>query len=90
MEIRKIIREEIEDFSDFEWAKGEIVYPIDSIDFLIGKKAYYRENNMDEVQQDMGNCRYSDLNKSDLNLGEIKERYWLDNKKIKFTKSKYC
>lgn len=73
MEIRKIIREEIEDFSDFEWAKGEIVYPIDSIDFLIGKKAYYRENNMDEVQQDMGNCRYSDLNKSDLNLGEIKK-----------------
>ena len=46
MEIRKIIREEIEDFSDFEWAKGEIVYPIDSIDFLIGKKAYYRENSL--------------------------------------------
>ena len=50
MEIRKIIREEIEDFSDFEWAKGEIEYPIYSIDFLIGKKAYIRETNIDEVQ----------------------------------------
>ncbi|MDB4326345.1 lysozyme [bacterium] len=72
MEIRKIIREEIEDFSDFEWAKGEIEYPIYSIDFLIGKKAYIRENNMDEVQQAMGNCRYSELDKSDLTFGEIR------------------
>ena len=71
MEIRKIIREEIEDFSDFEWAKGEIEYPIYSIDFLIGKKAYYRENNMEEVQKTQ-KCTMSDLNKSDLNLGEIK------------------
>ncbi len=71
MEIRKIIREEIEDFSDFEWAKGEIEYPIHSIDFLIGKKAYYRENNMDEVLKTQ-KCTMSDLNKSDLNLGEIK------------------
>lgn len=72
MEIRKIIREEIEDFSDFEWAKGEIVYPIDSIDFLIGKKAYIRETNIDEVQQAMGNCRYSELDKSDLTFGELR------------------
>ena len=72
MEIRKIIREEIEDFSDFEWAKGEIEYPIYSIDFLIGKKAYIRENNIDEVQQAMGNCRYSELDKSDLTFGEIR------------------
>ena len=71
MEIRKIIREEIDDFSDFEWAKGEIEYPIDSIDFLIGKKAYFRENNMDEVLETR-KCTRLDLNKSDLNLGKIK------------------
>jgi len=73
MEIRKIIREEIDDFSDFEWAKGEIEYPIHSIDFLIGKKAYYRENNMDEVLEAQ-KCTMSDLNKSDLRLGKIKRQ----------------
>ena len=71
MDIKKIIREEIDDFSDFEWAKGEIEYPIYSIDFLIGKKAYFRENNMDEVLETR-NCTRLDLNKSDLNLGKIK------------------
>ena len=88
MEIRKIIREEIEDFSDFEWAKGEIEYPIYSIDFLIGKKAYIRENNIDEVQQAMGNCRYSELDKSDLTFGEIRSEIGWTIKKIKYTK--YC
>ena len=71
---------ESDDFDDFEWAKGEIEYPLYSIDFLIGKKAYYRKNNLDEVLETQGNPRYADLNKSDLNLGKISGKGWTINK----------
>lgn len=75
-----LILKESDDFDDFEWAKGEIEYPLYSIDFLIGKKAYYRRNNLDEVLETQGNPRYADLNKSDLNLGKISDRGWTINK----------
>jgi hypothetical protein len=80
MDLKKIIREEIEISDgvndDFDWAKGDIEYPID---FLIGKKIYFRSNDLAELE-DAG-YTMEQLNKEDLTLGKIRwSNYWVINK----------
>tara|TARA_R110000868_G_scaffold15938_11_gene72160 strand:+ start:1196 stop:1885 length:690 start_codon:yes stop_codon:yes gene_type:complete len=66
MDLKIIIIEEID---DFVWAKGNIEYPID---FLIGKKIYWRRNNLGDLE-DAG-YTMQELNKEDLKLGTIRRR----------------
>lgn len=65
MNLKKFIKEEID---DFDWAKGDIEYPID---FLIGKKMYWRSNNLGDLIDDDG-YTMRELNKKDLTLGKIR------------------
>ena len=80
MDLKKIIREEIEISDgvndDFDWTKGGIEYPIY---FLIGKKIYFRQNNLGSLE-DAG-YTMEQLNKEDLTLGKIRwSNYWVINK----------
>ncbi len=61
------LKEEIGDFDDFDWAKGDIEYPIE---FLIGKNIYWRKNNLGSLE-DSG-YTMEELNKKDLTLGAIR------------------
>ena len=69
MNIRQIIREEID---DFDWAKGDVYFTIDDI---IGKQIYYRKNNLSNLE-DKG-ISLTDLNRGDVELGDIR---WSDEK----------
>ena len=66
MDLKIIIIEEID---DFVWTKGNIEYPID---FLIGKKIYWRRTNLGDLE-DAG-YTMQELNKEDLKLGTIRRR----------------
>ncbi len=59
--------------NDFDWAEGDVTY---TIDFILGKKCTYRKNNLDELEVEY-NLSMFDLNRGDVELGEIKkESYW--------------
>lgn len=61
------IKEDLTESDDFDWAKGDIEYPID---FLIGKNIYWRQNNLGSLE-DAG-YTMGELNKKDLTLGAIR------------------
>ena len=65
MNLRKIIREE---FDDFDWARGEVIFTINEI---LGKKCSYRENNLSELELEYGISMF-DLSRGDLKLGPIR------------------
>ena len=65
MNIKRIIREE---FDDFEWMRGDIYFPID---FILGKQIYWRENNLDQIKKSR-NIGLKDVNRGDLILGSIR------------------
>jgi hypothetical protein len=64
MNLRKIIKEEID---DFDWARGEVIFTINDI---LGKKCTYRENNLGELEAEY-NVSMFDLSRGDLKLGNI-------------------
>ena len=72
MNLRKIIREEMD--NTWSWAEGDVTY---TIDFILGMKCAYRTNNLSELEIEY-NLSMSDLNRGDVELGEIKnkESYW--------------
>lgn len=63
-----------ESTSDFGWAEGDVTY---TIDFILGMKCTYRKNNLSELEIEY-NLSMSDLNRGDVELGELKnkESYW--------------
>ena len=65
MYLKKIIKEEI---NDFGWAEGPIYF---SIDTIIGKQMYYRENNLEELTHG-GNRKLTDILRDEIVLGKIK------------------
>lgn len=71
MNLRKIIREEVDDFG---WTEGDVTY---TIDFILGMKCAYRENNLSELEIEYDLSMF-DLNRGDVELGELKnkESYW--------------
>jgi len=62
---------------DFDWARGEVIFTINDI---IGKKCTYRENNLDELEEEY-NLSISQLKRGDVDLGPIRYNnlysYWL-------------
>jgi len=68
MNLKKIIKEEI---NDFDWAEGPINFTIDDI---VGKQMYYRENNVAELEagHDESNpMRLSDIPRDEIILNKI-------------------
>jgi hypothetical protein len=61
------IKEGLTESDDFDWAKGDIEYPIE---FLIGKKMYWRRNNLGSLEDSGYTMR--ELNKEDLIFGKIR------------------
>lgn len=71
MNLRKIIKEEVD---EFDWAKGDVTY---TIDFILGKKMFYRENNLGDLEHKY-KASIFDFNRWDIKFGEIKDNpFWV-------------
>jgi len=66
MNIKKIIREEVD---DFDWIRGPIEF---TIDLIMNKDISYRENNLDEFEVE--GYHISELNKNEIKFGPIRDR----------------
>lgn len=62
------LKEDLTESDDFDWAKGDIEYPID---FLIGKNIYWRGSNLGNLM-DVDGYTMTELTKKDLTLGKIR------------------
>ena len=62
---------ESKEYDEFDWAKGPITF---SVDDIVGKQMYYRENNVEEIEFGYGRSNsisVNDIKRNEVVLGEI-------------------